>query len=76
MSEWKSKSEDTSVSIPMPKDSGDGNKHANVDTYGKDFTHGKFDGGSWDPSTSYSEPKGSGWDSKSETPGKDTEDDD
>lgn len=63
---WKSKSEGDAVSIPMPSESGDGNKHADVDEYSKQCTHGKFDAGDWDPSSSGTVPTASGWDSRSE----------
>lgn len=75
---WNSKSEgrEAPVSIPTPSADTEGNKAADVRDANPQWGHGKFGAGSWDPSTSKPEPRGDGWDSKSETPGSDSEDDD
>lgn len=64
---WTSKSETKGVTLPQPSTDEAGGKHADVLTSTPQVGHGKFNGGDWDPSTSASAPKGSGWTSRSET---------
>lgn len=65
---WNSKSESRGgkVSLPMPDTKEGQDESAEVRNSGPQWGHGDFKEGSWDPSTSFANPKGSGWDSKSE----------